>query len=85
MRDAILSALEAKYKQSGGHCGTYLQSLSKDTGIPIKELKQEINALYKENLVTVTDGIRGKLILLKKPKHIPDYFEIIKNKKSKRK
>lgn len=57
----IIEKLKKKFKDSGGHCGLYITHFSGD----LKEIRKELNLLYKEGKITVHDGIHGQLIKFK--------------------
>lgn len=67
LRDQILTLLEAKHNSSGGHCGMKLTDFE---GMSLKELKSELNLLYSERLITIHPGAQGKIIKLRKEKHV---------------
>lgn len=62
MTDKILEILKGKYKISGGHCGTYPVDLVNKLDLPYSELRTYLNQMYKEKLITIHNGSRGKII-----------------------
>lgn len=58
----ILEKLELKHKQTGGHCGLYIQ----DFEVEFHKLRNLLNELYVDNKISIHDGIHGKLIKIKK-------------------
>lgn len=66
LREAVLEIVREKYRISGGHNGTYLVELRDRTGADVEQIKPVLNALFKERKIRVSDGSKGKLILLRK-------------------
>ena len=66
LREAVLEVVREKYRISGGHNGTYLVELRDRTGADVEQIKPVLNALFKERKIRVSDGSKGKLILLRK-------------------
>lgn len=61
----VIKCITIKHRSSGGHCGTTLADICNSTGKPMKEVKKELNILWKEGKVAVRDGAKGKLVFLK--------------------
>lgn len=71
MKEEIIKILEDKYQESKGHSGIYFPQVFAILNIPLTEVanvRNIINNLYKEKLIKVTDGAKGKLIFINKPK-----------------
>lgn len=66
LRNAVLDVIREKHRISGGHNGTYLVELRDKTGADIERIKPILNALFKERKIRISDGSKGKLILLRK-------------------
>lgn len=62
MKSKILNILNKKHADTGGHCGIYFPCLRSMVGCSESTLRAELNALFKENLIEVREGIHGKLI-----------------------
>jgi hypothetical protein len=66
-KEKILDLLAYVDKKTGGWCGIDIPELCKHTGFKFDNfLKSCLMELYKENKIVGRDGIRGKLIFLKK-------------------
>lgn len=63
--DNVLEMLQERHTSSGGHCGRYPQDIANELGIPLRQVFEKLNDLYKKGLITVHDGIHGKLAKLK--------------------
>lgn len=69
MKDQIIEILQEKREVSKGHSGIYFPQIFAILNLPLSEIKNVtdiINKLYKEKLIKVTDGAKGKLIFLNK-------------------
>lgn len=65
MRDKILEILSNKHKKSGGHNGTYIPQICLNLGVEYKDIKNDLNSLYKDGKITIREGAHGNLIFLK--------------------
>lgn len=58
MKQQILKILKEKHLKTGGHCGVLIYNFNYN----LMELKDTLNKMYSEGLITVHDGAHGKLI-----------------------
>lgn len=58
----ILELIHEKHKRSNGHCGLSIQELSRQSGISLAKVKEELRQLHKDGKIRVRDGAQGKLI-----------------------
>lgn len=65
LQDQIVDILLAKDKQTGGHCGVSVPEIRLLTGVPIQEIKTQLNELYKVGSITWCQGKDGKLFKIK--------------------
>ena len=58
----VLEAVIQHHELTDGKCGLSLPRLTEITGTELQPLKIELNRLWKEDKITIREGINGKLI-----------------------
>jgi len=61
----VLEVLKEKYKSSKGQ-GMYVPMIAELSGLDWFEVKKQLNLLYKDGKINISEGINGKLVSLKK-------------------
>ena len=64
-RDIVIKHLNDFKDLRGTKCGENIVSISQATNIPIEQVKIILNGLFKEKIISIREGIHGKLIFLK--------------------
>ena len=65
LKNKVVDILELKKASSAGHCGFTITQIHSQLNGDLKQLKQIMNELFKENIINIRHGIHGKLIFLK--------------------
>ena len=64
-RDIIIKYLNDFKALRGVNCGASIVVITQATNIPIEQVKIILNGLFKEKIISIREGIHGKLIFLR--------------------
>lgn len=60
----VIDVIKEQDLKSYGHSGSSVTEIRNKTGLSMKEIKKELNSLYKNGIIQVREGANCKLIFL---------------------